>query len=142
MARTDLTIRGAAEMERLMKELGPRIAGRIADTALRSGARIIAARAKQLAPQPGEGEATGELRNSITSRVLKQRRQDERAAVVGFERPTSRRAHLTEFGTAHAAAHPFITPAFDEKAGAALDKIGEVLGKGIEREAEKMARRG
>lgn len=133
-------IEGAAEMERLLKELGPEVANKVGRQAVRAGARAIAEEAKRLVPVD-----TGALRDSIVVKTLGEGegfREAKVQAVIGFEKPASRRAHLTEFGTARAAARPFLRPAMDSKAGEALDEMGRVLAKGITREAEKMARPG
>jgi histone H3/H4 len=53
--------------------------------------------------------------------------------------PAAPHGHLVEFGTVHSAAKPFLRPAVDESAQAAIDKLAENLWKGIAREAEKLA---
>ncbi len=128
-------IDGALEMERLLKQLGPRAAAVAADRALRAAAKPIVNRAKALVPVD-----TGELRDSITA-ALQPRRGGKEARVihVGFKTPTSRRAHLVEYGTAHSSAQQFMRPALDEKAGEALAEMGRALGDGITREAERLA---
>ena len=140
--RIDFDIQGAAEMERLLKELGPRAAVNAGRPALVAGARPIVEEAKRLVPVD-----TGDLRDAIAVDASS-RRQGLAAAVggeigisIGFTKPTSRRAHLTEFGTAHSAAHPFMRPAMEAKAGDALDAMGHSLQKGIESEAAKLAKR-
>jgi HK97 gp10 family phage protein len=137
VGRIDFDIKGADEMERLLKELGPKVAARVGDQALRAGARPIVAEAKRLVHK-----RTGELRKSITARIERKRKDDdERVVLIGFKAPASRRAHLEEFGTAHSRAHPFMRPAMDSKAGEALDEIGRVMAKGITREAAKLAKK-
>jgi HK97 gp10 family phage protein len=124
--------RGVKQLETALKELGPKIASRLGDGALRAGARIIVREAKRLAPK-----RTGELRRSIVVRVSPKRRSNERAVVIGFTKPASRRAHLIEYGTSHSAPQPFIRPAMDSKANEALAAMGENLRKGIAREEYK-----
>jgi len=129
------TIEGAAEMDRLLKELGPRAASRAADRALRAGAKPIVQRAKELVPVD-----TGDLRDSITVQIERQRGASEkRVALVGFTKPTSRRAHLTEYGTAHSPAKRFMRPALDEQHSSAFGEMGRVLADAINREAERLA---
>lgn len=129
-------IQGAREMERLLKELGPRTAAKVGDQAVRAGLKPILREAQRLVPV-----RSGDLRDAMVIRTEKRRRaDDERVAVLAFKSPTSRRAHLTEFGTRHAPAKPFVRPAMDSKAGEALDEMGKVLGRGITREAEKLAK--
>lgn len=128
-------IKGAAEMEALLKELGPQIANKVGDQSLRAAAKVIVEEAKRLVPV-----LSGELRDAIRARVQRPRSENTRVLLIGFERPTSARAHLTEFGTAHSAAKPFMRPAMDAKASAALDEMGKVLARGITREAKKLAK--
>jgi HK97 gp10 family phage protein len=133
---TNFTIEGAVEMERLLKELGPAVASRVGDLALKAGAAPIVEEAKRLVPV-----RSGKLRDSITAEVERKRNGDsERLVLIGFKRPTSAIAHLVEFGTVHSAARPFMRPALDAKAEEALNEMGRVLGEGIEREALKLAK--
>lgn len=78
--------------------------------------------------------ATRELLKSIT--VARGTRPG--AARVGFKKPTSRRAHFTEFGTRHHAAEPFMRPAVTAAAAAAIAKAGETIMRGIDREVAKL----
>jgi len=134
--RIDFKIDGAKEMNRLLKELPTNVAIRVGDQALKAGAKPIVAEAKRLVPV-----LSGELRDSITAEPERKRKpQDARVILIGFKKPASRRAHLTEFGTAHSAAKPFMRPALDSKAGEALDEMGKALAQGIDREAAKLAK--
>lgn len=125
------TISGAAELERALRTLGPRVAGNVSGRALRAMAKPIVQRARELVPVD-----TGRLKKSITTK-LHRMRGGQRTIDIGFKRPTSRRAHLTEYGTAHSAARPFMRPALDENAARALTEMGRVLGEAIENEAKK-----
>jgi len=136
MPITDFTIRGAKEMDKLLRELGPRTANRVGDQALRAGAKVIVEEAKRLV-----SVKTGELRDAITVATEKSRTAgDERIVFIGFKPPVSRRAHLTEYGTSKTPAKPFIRPAMDTRASDALAAIGKVLARGITREANKLAK--
>lgn len=71
---------------------------------------------------------SGALKRSITHTFpRKGKRAHEVEVLMGFKPPISRRAHLTEFGTVHAAARPFMRPALDSKAGEAIRKMGAEL---------------
>lgn len=132
----EFSIEGAAEMERLLRALGPAVASRVGDKALRAAARPIVAEAKRLVPV-----RTGRLKRSIAVASERRRKGDnERVVLIGVKPPASRIAHLVEFGTAHSAARPFLRPALDGKAGEALDEMGRVLAEGIETEAVKLAK--
>lgn len=128
-------IKGAKEMERLLKELGPRVAQRVGDAALRAGAKPIVDAAKQRV-----AVRSGALRDSITVVSDRRRNDDARVVLIGFKKPASGHAHLIEFGTAHSAAKPFMRPAMDEKAQEALNEEARVLARGIDREAKKLAK--
>ena len=136
MAVRTSRITGAREMSRVLSKLPPKIGGRVLANAVRAGARVIAKEAKARVPV-----RTGALKKSIAVRKATGRRASRTGVRVhvGFLKPVSRRAHLTEFGTAHSAAQPFLRPAFDSRAPAALAKIGQILGRGIERAATKLA---
>jgi HK97 gp10 family phage protein len=129
-------IKGAAAMERLLKQLGPEVASKIGDQSLRAAAKPIIAEAKRLVPV-----RTGKLRDSLTVVIERKRKDDDtRLAVIGFKKPTSRIAHLIEFGTSKMPAHPFLRPALDSKADEALQEMGKVMARGITREAKKLAK--
>lgn len=86
-ATTNFKIDGAAEMVRLLKELGPRVADRVGDQALRAGAKPIVTRAKELAPV-----LTGQLRDDIAAEIERQGKgSDTRRIEIGVRKPTSRR---------------------------------------------------
>ena len=138
VGKIDFEIKGATEMEKLLKELGPRVAGSVTDKALKAGARPIIKEAKLRVRK-----RTGGLAKSIavrTDKKLKASAGHELGVNIGFLPPHSRRAHFEEFGTSKHVAHPFMRPAMDAKVGEALDAMGKVMGKGIEREAVKMAK--
>lgn len=129
-------IKGAKEMENLLKQLGPNVARRVGQRAARAGVRVFVAEAKRLVRKQ-----TGELEGAITDVAVKSNEEQRVTAALGFFKPTSRRAHLTEYGTAHAPAFPFVRPALDSKSGEALDAMGAEMAKGIEREAKKLAKK-
>jgi len=133
----DFDIKGAADMERVLKALGPNVASRVGDQSLRAGAKVIVAEAKRLVPKD-----SGDLRDSIVTETERKNKDDnERVVLIGFKQPTSGRAHLTEFGTKNAAAKPFMRPAMDNKAGEALNEMGRVMAQGLTREARKLAKK-
>lgn len=135
---TKMRITGAAEIAALLKQMPDRVSQRVVENALRAGARVIAAEARENVPVD-----TGELRDSITVAVSKwegrRRKRDEGVVFVGFKSPASRRAHLTEFGTVNQPAQPFMRPALDAKGAEAVERIGKIMGNGVEREAARLA---
>jgi HK97 gp10 family phage protein len=132
-------IRGAKEMNELLNKLGPQVASRVADQALRAGAKPIVDEAKRLVPV-----RSGRLRDSIIAQRQRRTGEDERVILIGFDKDApgspSSRAHLVEFGTARTAAKPFMRPALDSQAANALGEMGKVLARGITREARKLAK--
>lgn len=130
----DVQLHGFAELEALLRKLPEATAEKVTDNALKIGANVIAKDMKARVPV-----RTGKLRDSITVSSSRKATKNHADAVIGFKKPTSRRAHLTEFGTKHSKAEPFIRPAIDSKGQEAIQKIGENMGKGIEREARRLA---
>src|SRR3990167_281823 len=129
-------IKGAAEMENLLRQLGPKVAAKVGDKALLAGAKHIVQEAKRLVQKK-----TGRLAKNIASQLKRNwGRVDERVIAIGVRKPVSRIFHLIEFGTSRAAAHPFMRPAMDSQAENALNEMGRVLAKGIEDEAAKLAK--
>ena len=128
-------IRGLKELERLLNQLPEKVAKRVTVNGLKAGGRVLVKGMKARAPV-----RTGKLKISpvvsSASKVTKGRSN----AAVGFRTPTSRRVHLTEFGTEHSAAKPFIRPTIDQDGAEAIRKIGEAMGRGVEREARKLAK--
>jgi HK97 gp10 family phage protein len=131
-------IKGAREMEALLKKLGPIPAGAAGDTALRKGCSIIVREARRLVKV-----RTGEMKRNISyAPNTRTRRKDQRSYLIGVRPPVSRRFHLLEFGRSGVPAQPFMRPAFDSQAEAALNALGETLGEAICAEANKLAKRG
>lgn len=129
-------IRGAREMENLLKQLGPTVARRVASKALLAAAKPVVTEAKRLVPV-----LSGDLKRSLTSQSVRGGETSSRKAVNIGSRGFGWRAHFLEFGTKHAAPHPFIRPAMDTRARQALFEMGRVLAVGIETEARKLGTR-
>lgn len=133
-------LHGWKEMAELLKKLGPQVAARVGDQALRAGAKVIVDEAKRIVPVG----RTGHLRDSIFAQKKRSTGEEERVILIGFDKDApggaSTRAHLTEFGTRHSAAKPFMRPALDSQAGNALDEMRKILARGIAREARKLAK--
>lgn len=134
-------ITGAAELEKVLKKLPDRVAKKVVFGALRAGAGVIRREAKRLAPV-----ASGLLKKEI--RIFRPGKRSDTKRVKGLNTGsnlligTSGRAphgHLVEFGTHEMAAQPFLRPALDHQAGHALARMGQILGKGVEREARRLA---
>jgi HK97 gp10 family phage protein len=129
-------IRGAREVENLLRQLPEKAAKRVTTNALKAGARVLVKGIKARARK-----RTGELaRSPVVTSAAKV--TDGRGLVsIGFRTPVSRRVHLTEFGTEHSPAQPFIRPTLDQDATVAVKAIGENIGKGVVREARRLAKK-
>ncbi len=134
----EFKIDGLQQMEKLLHELGPKIASKIAQRAVLDGAKVIVDEAKRTVPR-----ASHALAKSMTVQKEKKKftQPDEVVAIMGFKVPASRHAHLVEFGTKHSDAQPFFRPAMDRKAGEALDEMKVTLAAGLIQEARKLAKR-
>jgi HK97 gp10 family phage protein len=101
---------------------------------LKDAADLVADEARRLVPVK-----SGALKRSITTTNPERSRLRSHAneVFIGFKPPISRRAHLTEFGTVHSAAKPFLRPALDGKAGQAIRDMGKDLRYWFDRNAGK-----
>jgi len=124
---------GAKELEKALRTLPNKIQDKVLKSALRSGAQVIRKEAKARVPV-----RSGVLKDSITVKTATEKQRDQGLVFVGFDKTASRRAHLTEYGTSHSAAHPFMRPALDARGSDAIKKIGDRLGPVIDREAKKL----
>lgn len=126
-----IQIKGLRELDMALKRLPEPVAAKVTGNALADGGRVIRDEAKLAVPVD-----TGALRDSI---VVRRARGRAGQVFVGFEKPTSRRAHLTEFGTSRASAKPFMRPALEVSRRAALRAIARRMMKGIAAEVRKLA---
>lgn len=142
------TIIGARELEDALKKLPERLAKTVVQGGMRAGGTVIAKRAKQnleangsvdsraLLTKVGVRSSKGKARVGIlTGEVTVTRKGRSKPEVVA----PARYAHLVEFGSRAIPAEPFMRPAADEGAEEAVRKIGEVMARGVEREARAIA---
>lgn len=125
-----LTLAGGEAIERALRELGGKIAGRLGENAVRAGARVLLADAKRRAPVK-----TGALKKSLRVFRHVDRKTGERTVYVGTRLHYGR---MAETGTARQPARPYLRPALDEGGPAATDATGKNLWRGIERETAKL----
>ncbi len=100
---------GFRELESLLKRLPEAAAKRVVVNGLKAGGRVLVKGMKQRAPK-----LTGKLAKSPVVTSSKKSTKGKGQAVVAFRQPTSRRVHLTEFGTEHSPAQPFIRPTIQQ----------------------------
>lgn len=129
------TITGAKDLDKLLKRLPGKIAGRILQSSLRLGAMVIVRDARTRAPS-----LTGTLRANIVARKTASAKRSGASAEITIG-PTQDAfwGMFQEFGTRHHPARPWLRPAFEGSKRAALDKTGKSLGMKIEKMAQKLA---
>lgn len=143
---------GLRSLERMLLELGPVPASRVGTNAVRAGARVIAKRLRQNIAAKGLIESGRMLRTVGV-------KDDRRASFSGgsirraFVGATSFLLRFHEFGTGpryHKKTGKFVgrlparatlRPALDEGAQEALDAMALNMGKSIEREALRLAKK-
>ncbi|WP_374349164.1 HK97-gp10 family putative phage morphogenesis protein [Chitinimonas sp.] len=136
----DLAVQGLAELGRALDGLGPKIERKLMRRALRAGAVLI--RNAAIARVPKD---SGAAQRSI--RVVF-RRGEPGVIVVNvvagdlsesnqrkFGQKSAFYVRFLEYGTARLPARPFMRPALDDRASAAVEAIAGVLADGIEKEA-------
>jgi HK97 gp10 family phage protein len=151
-----MPLRGAGDLEKLLRQLPDRVAKNVTFGAVRASARVIQRAAREnLVSNPSVD--TGALVAAIKVSTRRRSRKAPAVAAVGVDKLIAtvvrkgRRskkpmkinprnyAHLVEFGTEHSAAEPFMRPAIDQHGEQALVALLDNAAKGIEREARKLA---
>jgi HK97 gp10 family phage protein len=123
---TRVKIRGAKELEKRLRELGPDIAINLGDAGLAAGAKVLVKEAKDLVPV-----RSGALQESITTVKRTGAGANRRNRVIGFHKPASRYAHIIEFGSRYQSAQPFMRPTIDSKQTEYLAAIIKTMSAGI-----------
>ena len=133
-------VEGFKEIERVLKAMPDKLAERELTNAVRAGANVLVKEARARAPRgavPSEmSQKFGPLHKKIRARRVKKTRRSVEFVV---NEGSAWYGGLFEFGTKHIAARPWLTPAFDTTAPAAVQKVGERLGKGVEKVATELA---
>lgn len=141
------TIKGAREMENLLKQLGPAVARRVGNNALRAAAKPIVDEARRLCPKGRKRVKGKTLSQSIRAELFGTGNNGALLIKIGASRPAGSHAHLLEYGHRIAnqygewgfqPAQPFLRPAMDARAQAALREMGRVLAKGIDDQARAL----
>ena len=131
-------IKGGKELDRALKQLGPKFEKRIAKSAVRAGANVIAKEARLNVP-----EDSGTLKKSIKVVARSKRVGDAVASVVTRSGKKWRSkgmdawyAPLIEFGTKNRPATPFLRTALDSKVAEAI----KAMSKQIQKRIKKLAK--
>ena len=144
MAMRDIMLSGHQQLQRRLARLSGATQRRIVRRPLASGLSVISKAAKQRVPV-----RYGFLKKSIGTRVRLYRggvwggvgpRVGQ--AYVYYDREGRRHvpgnyAHLVEYGTRGATAHPFLRPALDANRARALGVLAAGIKKNLEKEAAK-----
>jgi HK97 gp10 family phage protein len=137
-----MRVHGLVELERTMKELGPKLARNALRSAVNAGAQVIKKEAQGLAPID-----TGRLAQKAiyVTRSRSDSGPGKETYLVGVrqgrrEQQKDRDAFywkFVEFGTKFVHARPFLRPAFENKKVEAVARMTEKLKKALERLANK-----
>ena len=129
-------IKGGKELDRALKQIGPKFEKRIAKGAVRAGANVIAKEARLNVPKD-----SGTLKKSIKVVARSKRVGDAVASVVTrsgkkFKGMNAWYAPMIEFGTKFRAATPFLRPAMDTKGSEVIRAMSDYIQKRIRKLAE------
>jgi|TARA_Y100000034_G_scaffold132026_1_gene194055 HK97 gp10 family phage protein len=138
MAGRNFNISGAANLEKVLKKLGPKLAERELMKSLRAGANVVRKEVKARAPV-GTGSAHakyGRVKDNVKTTAVK---KTIHSGEVAVHTGKAFWAAFYEFGTARQPPRPFMGPAFEATQRQALDRLGTTLGRGVERTAGELA---
>lgn len=136
-------ISGAQEIRALLHQLPDNVANKLRTPALRAGAQVLADEMHLAVPRRTGLTDASIVVESLTETTVTatggfRTRSLGRVGVV-IKKPMGSLVHLLEFGSAHQSAEPFIRPAVDAGASAAVRAIFANLANGIRREAQRLA---
>lgn len=137
---------GVKELRKSIERLPSEIQGKALRGALSAGGRVIAKNARKRA-----SKESGALKKSI-GLVVRMKSKSPYAVIgarngfvteyKGQKRNPAKYAHLVEFGTSTAAAHPFLRPAADESGPEVFDKMSIGIEKAVDRAVRKYRTKG
>lgn len=131
-----LKLDGFGQLHRKLDRLEAKTGKKVVRRALRTGAKLIHAEAKALVPVD-----EGELKRTLKVRAAKTSRRSKSFGVAvitdasAFEVPDAAHHAAVEYGTADAAAQPYMRPAFDNKKAQALGVVTAEIKRGVLAEA-------
>lgn len=136
-------IEGLEELSRNMKKLPLALQKKWMGRATAAAAKVVVDAARSAAPFK-----TGTLRKSITKRKLRARQSKfDSGHIVGWMRGRSRSrgdqtgayyAHFVEFGTAHQAAQPHLSPALELHRSQATRAMADKIRQGLAAETSRL----
>lgn len=160
-----VNVKGLDELQKLLDALPAKIEGNVVRGGLRAAAKVVLDEAKSLCPVAKgnlpKGHEPGELKESV--RISMRFRKGRVTASIKAGNEKAFYAHMVEFGTAQhlikprnskklflngifskginhpgAQKKPFMRPAIDNKAEAAVEAMAEYLRDRIPKEVEKL----
>ncbi len=131
---------GARELERVLRKLPRRLAERELTSAARAGANVIRKEARARVPRGSAPSAATEKYGPLHKNIRVARVKKTGLSVeMAIHNGRAFWGSFLEFGTRHIAARPWMSPAFDTSVRPALAKVGERMGKGLEKTARELA---
>ena len=125
--KLSIKIEGAARLLSQLDKVGKSLNSKGMEQNFLKKAQEIASDAERRAPV-----LTGLLKSSMVARLMDKRGNNPRVAVAAVDRKKAPHAHLVEFGTSRAPAHPYFRPAVESKMGSMAKSLKEDLKKGVE----------
>lgn len=125
-------VSGLEELHKAFKALGESLNDPDVEQAFLDEAEVLQADMRARVP-----ERTGNLRRGIVAKTFASKIKYRPAAFTAIDYRVAPHAHLVEFGTIHAAAHPFFRPALRGFASKFYRRIGAKLGRKIEQTAAR-----
>lgn len=139
-------VRGFKEAEKLLQQLPRNVENRVLQAATMAGAREIRKQVKADAPRSkGKRSPASQTYDRLFKniKVARLKKYAKKKGIRGARVYTGNAfwGMFLEFGTRFIPARPWFRPAVAKAQDAATEKLKEGLGRGIEREAEKLARK-
>lgn len=137
-----IKVSGFAELDRALADLGKNTERTLLRRVATKALEPIRDRAKALAPvDDGHLRDSLVIGASLTSNAKRADRREPREGVRMFMGTANRNAVPREYGSIRSGATPFVRPAWDEGAPAALKYVQDELGGEIEKTAARAAKR-
>lgn len=133
MADFDVQVLGLKELDRALQEMAWPAARRALRKGMRQGANVVRDEARAKAPLD-----TGLLKRQIRTRERSEENGDMRFAVEVTR--SAFYGRFLEYGTSKLAARPFLRPAAESKAEAAVARMRNALAEAIEFELRRTRR--
>ena len=121
----------------MLDKLPDKLSLKVTRNAVKSGANVIAKRARKLAPFDPSRKTGLHLNEAIITKRL-DGTNDVMRIGVKYGRGGAPHAHLLEYGTVNMSPKPFMRPAAEQTLPDVVKKITTILDRGVNREMKKM----